>query len=290
VIALSLFTTASGLDGILARVASGAALLASSDPLSHVVPHKIVNEITNHMAMLILAALLLLIFVPLAARKQGLVPSGFHNFLEAILQFIREDVARPVLGPHTDRFVPFLWTMFTLILTANLLGLMPIGTILGAASMDTHVLHWGGTATGNIGITAGLAICSFFLFHIAGMRQLGAGKYWTQFFFGHGPLWLAPLFLVLETISMLVKPFALAMRLFANMTGGHIVVAVLLGFAVTGLQMGTAGTYGMYGVTVVSIAGAVAINLLELFVAFLQAYIFVFLTAIFLSAAVNPEH
>ena len=156
--------------------------------------------------------------------------------------------------------------------------------------MDTHVLHWGGTATGNIGITAGLALCAFFMFHIAGMRQQGAAKYWGHFFFGHGPLWLAPLFLILETIGALVKPFALAIRLFANMTGGHIVVAVLLGFAVTGAEMGAQGSYGMFGVTLVSIAGAVAINLLELFVAFLQAYVFVFLTAIFLAASVNPEH
>jgi len=268
----------------------GGAVLAADDPMSHVLPHVIFNELTNHAFMFILAAILLLIFVPIAARKKDLVPSGFRNFLEAILQFIREDVARPALGDLTDRFIPFLWTMFVLILTANLLGLIPIGPLLGLATQDPHALHWGGTATGNIGITAGLAICAFLLFHISGMRQQGVGKYLYNTFLSHAPWPLWPLFIPLELIGALVKPFALAIRLFANMTGGHIVVAVLLGFAVTGLEMGIEGSVGMFGVTLASVLGAVAINLLELFVAFLQAYIFVFLTALFLGTAVHPEH
>ena len=269
----------------------GVSMLAAGDhPLNHVVPHKIFDEITNHAMMLVLAAVLLLIFVPIAARKKDLVPKGFRNFLEAILQFIREDVARPALGDLTDRFIPFLWTMFTLILTANLLGLVPIGAFLGAATQDSHTTHWGGTATGNFGITAGLAICSFLLFHISGMREQGAGKYLYNTFLSHAPWPLWPLFIPLELIGALVKPFALAIRLFANMTGGHIVVAVLLGFAVTGIEMGMEGSPGMYGVTLASVAGAIAINLLEVFVAFLQAYIFVFLTALFLGTAVHPEH
>ena len=270
--------------------ASGGCVLASDDPMSHVVPHNLFGPVTNHVLMLIVAAVLLLIFVPIAARKKDLVPRGFRNFLEALLQFIREDVARPALGELTDRYIPFLWTMFTLILTANLLGLIPIGAILGGVTQDSHLLHWGGTATGNIGITAGLALCAFLLFHLSGMRQQGVGKYLYNTFLGHAPWPLWPLFIPLELIGALVKPFALAIRLFANMTGGHIVVAVLLGFAVTGVEMGIAGSPGMYGVTVVSVLGAVAINLLELFVAFLQAYIFVFLTALFLGTAVHPEH
>lgn len=264
--------------------------LAAGDPLDHVRPHSILPHVTNHMLMLVLAALLLALFVPIVARRKDLVPRGFRNFLEAILQFIREEVARPALGQHTDRFIPFLWTMFLLILTANLLGLIPLGQIAAVASGDDHLMHWAGTATGNLGITAGLAICSFFLFHISGIREMGVGKYLRHAFVGHGPVWLAPLFIPIEILGALVKPFALAMRLFANMTGGHVVVAVLLGFAVTGLEMGSEGQWGMYGVTVVAALGAVAINLLELFVAFLQAYIFTFLTALFLGAAVHPEH
>jgi F-type H+-transporting ATPase subunit a len=263
---------------------------AGSDPLSHVRQETIVHAITNHMVMLALAALLLLIVVPVVARKKELVPRGFRNFLEAILQFIREEVARPALGHHTDRFIPFLWTMFLLILTANLLGMVPIGAGLAAAGRDDHLMHWAGTATGNVGITAGLALCSFFLFHASGIRAQGLGHYLKNTFVGHGPVWLAPLFIPIEIIGALVKPFALAIRLFANMTGGHVVMAVLLGFAVTGLEMGTAGQPGMLGVTLVSVLGAVAISLLELFVAFLQAYIFTFLTALFLGAALHPEH
>jgi F-type H+-transporting ATPase subunit a len=270
-----------------------APVIASGDPLSHVLPHTLARfgnyALTNHLLMLILAALLLLIVVPIAARKDALVPKGFRNFLEAIMQFIREEVARPALGSLTDRFVPFLWTLFFLILTANLLGLVPITPLGQAAASDPH-LHIGGTATGNIGVTAGLAICAFVLFHVSGMRQHGAGRYWKNFFFGHMPFGLSILFIPLEIVGALVKPFALAIRLFANMTGGHIVVAVLTGFAVTGIRMGMDGTVGMFGVTLVSVAGAVAISLLEVFVAFLQAYIFTFLTALFLGMAVQTEH
>ena len=107
-IAVQLVSAALGLDGVMSSVQSMGGLLAASDPMSHVVPHTIVNEITNHMVMLILAAVLLLIFIPMAARQKSLVPTGFRNFLETLLQFIREDVARPVLGKHTDKFIPFL--------------------------------------------------------------------------------------------------------------------------------------------------------------------------------------
>jgi F-type H+-transporting ATPase subunit a len=271
--------------------------LAAGDPLSHVVPHELSHDagsfwhhVYNHMFMLVLAAALLLVFVPIAARKKALVPTGFRNFLEAILQYIRNEVARPALGKDTDTFIPFLWTLFALILTANLLGMIPFTEFGQLALQDPH-LHIGGTATGNIGITAGLAICAFLLFHLSGIKRLGPGHYAKHLLLGHGPIWLAPLFIPIEIIGALVKPFALAIRLFANMTGGHIVLAVLMGFAVTGIRAAMDhGTYGMLGVTVASVLGALAINLLELFVAFLQAYIFTFLTALFLGAAIHPEH
>ncbi|MDA1194412.1 MAG: F0F1 ATP synthase subunit A [Planctomycetota bacterium] len=282
---------------LAAPAALAGLILAGGDPLSHVLPHALSSDpnsfwhhVTNHMLMLVVSAVLLMVFVPLAARKTALVPTGFRNFVEAILQYIREEVARPVLGKDTDTFITFLWTIFALILTANLLGMIPITEMSQLATQNWH-LHLGGTATGNIGITAGFAICAFLLFHLSGIRKLGAGHYAKHALLGHGPLWLAPLFIPIEIIGALVKPFALAIRLFANMTGGHIVLAVILGFAVTGIQMAiTEGAYGMLGVTLVSVLGAVAINLLEIFVAFLQAYIFTFLTALFLGAAIHPEH
>ena len=277
----SVFTT--GLGG----------LLAGSDPLSHVLPHKLIEDdifglsFTNHVFMLLVSMVLLLIFIPLAAKKPGIVPSGFRNFLEAMMQFIREGVARPVLGSATDQFIPFLWTFFFTILTANLLGMIPLGAMLAAgAGFDATLQHWGGTATGNLSVTAGLAICGFFLIHFGGMAKQGAGTYWKNYFFGHAPIALSPLMIPLEIISGLVKPFALSVRLFANMVAGHIVLAVLLGFAVAGAVAGGA----MYGVTIVSVLGCAAFSLLELFVAFLQAYIFTFLLTLFIGAAIHSDH
>jgi F-type H+-transporting ATPase subunit a len=234
--------------------------------------------------MLVVSALLLLLVVPIAVgRGKGIVPRGFRNMLEAILQFMREEVARPVLGEHTDRYIPFLWTVFLLILTANLLGFLPIG-ILGG-SIDAHWQHIGGTATGNISITAALAVGAFLFIHIAGVRAQGFGPY-VKNLAPHVPWPVLILLYPLEILGALVKPFALAVRLFANMIAGHIVIAVLLAFAAEGLASAGPG----YAISVVAIAGSVAMSLLEVFVAFLQAYIFTFLTTLFVGAAVHPEH
>jgi len=263
-------------------------LLASADdPMSHVVPHTIFRVgdygISNHLVMLAISAVLLLLFVPVAARSSAIVPKGFRNMLEAVLQYIREEVARPILGHNTDRFVPVLWTMFFLILTANLLGMIPLGMAL--APVDAHLQHMGGTATANISITAGLALCAFLFIHISGIRVQGFGHYCKNFVPHVHPILLL-LFIPLEILGAFVKPFALAVRLFANMLAGHIVLAVILGFGTVGLHMGGGG----YGITLASLAGAIALSLLELFVAFLQAYIFTFLTTLFVGMAVHPEH
>lgn len=265
-------------------------VLASA--LDHVIPHELdfswarVGDytITNHVVMLFLSAILLVILLPIAARSQALVPKGFRNVIEAVLQFLREDMARPALGAATDRFIPFIWTMFCLILTANLLGMVPLGAI--GAPIDHHLKHIQGAATGNISITAGLAICSFFAIHIAGIRAQGLVGY-GKTFLGHAPVWLAPLMIPLELVGAIVKPFALAIRLFANMIAGHVVIAVLLGFAVTGIALG--GVW-LLGITATSVFGAVFINLLELLVAFLQAYIFTFLTTLFIGMAIDTGH
>jgi F-type H+-transporting ATPase subunit a len=183
--------------------------------------------------------------------------------------------------------MPLLWTYFFLILTANLLGMIPFGSMAGLAGQNSHLLHYiGGTATANISITGGLALVAFFAVHISGMREQGVGTYWNNFFFGHAPMALAPLMVPLEIIGALVKPFALAVRLFANMTAGHVVLAVLMSFAVVGIQLGG----GYLGISLASVLGSVVISLLELFVAFLQAYIFTFLTTLFIGAAIHHEH
>lgn len=262
-------------------------LLAAEDPMEHVIPHTIARigeyAFTNHLLMLLISAGLLCVLMPLAARGSAIVPTGFRNVIEAVLMYIREEVARPVLGENTDKFIPFLWTLFMLILTANLLGMIPLGHF--AAPIDEHLIHMFGTATGNISVTAGLAICAFLFIHVSGMREQGVGAY-AKNFVPHVPIFLYPLMLVLEIVGALVKPFALAVRLFANMIAGHIVLAVIIGFAAAALA--AAGAH--LGIAVAAVAGAVAISLLELFVAFLQAYIFTFLTALFVGMAVHPEH
>jgi len=200
------------------------------------------------------------------------------------LSFLRDDMIRPALGKHTDHYVPFLWTMFFLILTSNLMGMIPISAVGG--TIDDHLAHIGGTATGNISITGGLALCAFVFIHLSGMREKGVGHYWGEMFFGHAPAWLAPLMIPLEIASAVVKPFALAIRLFANMIAGHVVIAVLLGFGAAGLAAGGAAL----GITAASVLGAVFINLLEVLVAFLQAYIFTFLTTLFVGMAIESGH
>jgi F-type H+-transporting ATPase subunit a len=204
--------------------------------------------------------------------------------MEAVLQFIREQVARPALHEATDRFVPFLWTVFFLILFANVLGMLPIGAV--ATAITGHPSHLGGTATGNISITAALALCAFFVIHVGGMREQGVAHYWKSFV-PHVPGALYPLMLVLELIGALVKPFALAIRLFANMIAGHIVLAVLIGF--TKVLADGVSPLGV-GVGLAAVAGAIFISLLEVLVAFLQAYIFTYLTTLFIGMAVHPEH
>lgn len=263
-------------------------LASEGDPLSHVVPHRLGEiagfPVTNQIVMLVVAALLMLIVFPLAARGKGKVPTGFRNLVESVLVYLRETVARPVLHSATDRYIPFLWTAFFFILFANLLGALPIGAI--ASLVTGKESHLGGTATGNLMITAGLAVCSFLAIHVGGIREQGLGHY-VKNFVPHVHWSLLPLFVVLEILGALVKPFALAIRLFANMIAGHIVIAILLGFTAL-LANGIGGL--SVGVSFASVLGATAISCLELFVAFLQAFIFTFLTTLFLGMAVHPEH
>src|SRR4051794_11655771 len=150
--------------------------LAAADPLEHVLPHDLVRmghyAITNQMLMAVVAALLMLLIFPrLFRRAEIAAPTGSRNFFEAILEFLRVEVFRPALKEHTDRFVPFLWTLFFFILFCNLLGQIPLGEIF-ALIVGEKGEHWGGTATGNINTTAGLAICAFIFIHFSGMLQV----------------------------------------------------------------------------------------------------------------------
>jgi len=258
-------------------------VLASGNPLDHVVQHELFKVgpvlFTNHMLMLILAGSLLLITLLLASRQRSIVPSGLRNFIESICVFLREEVARPVLHENTDRYIKFIWTMFFFILFCNLLGMVPFDGILYLVSRG-NLQHYGGTATSNIWVTGTLAGCAFLMIHVSGIRQQGAGAY-IKNFVPHVPVLLIPFMYVLELIGAMVKPFALAIRLFANMIAGHTVLGTLLLLGLAAKNIPVAGA---------TVVGCAAFSLLELFVAFLQAYIFTFLTTLFIGSAVQPEH
>ncbi len=276
---------------------------AEASPLSHVIQHPLVTtevepsllapsgEITllsDQITMIILAGLLLSLFLPplFKRRRQGedeiesLVPKGFANGIEAICQYLRKEVVEPALGAHTDRFIKYIWSVFFFVLSLNLLGLVPIASI--SPLFGTHI---GGTATANIWVTATLAILTLLMMVFNGIR-IGGMAYLAHFC--PGPLWLAPVLIPVEIISVFAKAFALTVRLFANMIAGHVMLAVLVGFV---LSAGTAmGAVGGFAIAVPVVLGSVALSLLEIFVALLQAYIFAFLTALFIGQSVNVHH
>ena len=366
--------------------------LAAGDPLEEVLPHTFFNigplHITNQMVMALIAAILmLLIFPTLFSKADGSPPKGAKNLFESILEFLRLEVFRPALKEHTDRFVPFLWSLFFFILFCNLLGCIPLAAIFSLIT-GGHIEHLGGAATGGINTTAALAICAFFFIHAHGIdmiaralmngtygqhghheehssdgvppheasvdleharaealpaevpgdfRAIGnPGAHYHDDEFagqrqGHGAgtalpphammspvlailaafpiylwnfaphpfrpkegeskiMWLAdiPMFallLLLELIGAAVKPFALCVRLFANMVAGHVLLAVLISLIVAvpvlAVQLVIGIPIGLLDL---------GIQMLELFVAFLQAYIFTFLVTLFIASAVAPEH
>src|SRR5687768_15092706 len=150
--------------------------LAAGDPIEHVLPHKLFQigsfTINNQTLMALVSAVLMLLIFPALFRKASMgAPTGARNFFESILEFLRVEVIRPALKEHTDRFVPFLWTLFFFILFCNLLGQIPIGEILTVLRGGTET-HLGGTATGTIATTGALALCTFLFIHFSGIFQV----------------------------------------------------------------------------------------------------------------------
>jgi len=239
-------------------------------------PHLGVFQLTRFMVTELVVAALMLMILPLLAahvRKHHVTRGWFMNMFEALLLFIRDQVARPAIGGHgADRFLPYLWTLFFFILFNNLLGLVP-----GMAS-----------ATGNVNVTAVLAIMTLVTVIRAGMQEMGATGFWVGIV-PHldVPVWLKPplwgLMFIIEVLGLFIRHIVLAVRLFANMFAGHVVLAVILGFIV--MAKGSL----FYPVMGASVVGLVLLSLLELLVAFLQAYIFTFLSALFIGSAVHPH-
>src|SRR5206468_3331005 len=249
-------------------------------------PEGKITLFSDQIAMVALAGLLLIALVPMMVRRRkgragvdAMVPAGSANMLEAICEYLRKEVAEPVLHQYTDRFIKYIWSVFFFVLTVNILGLLPIPVI-----SNLFGTHLGGTATGNIWMTATLAIITMFMMVANGLR-IGGKAYLAHFC--PGPLWLAPLLVPVEIIGLIAKVFALAVRLFANMIAGHILLAVLLSFIMAAGAI-SAG-FGL-AIGAIVVVGSVAINLLELFVAFLQAFIFTFLTTLFIGMSVVFHH
>ena len=260
-------------------------------------------SVTKHVLMLWLVAATIFVVVTVVVRRylkqDRLVPSGLMNVLELAVDFIKESIVRPNVGDKwVDTWTPLLVTLFLFILGANVIGLIPIfdllallnHTVLHAAedSFLTRVTHGGVTATGNFNVTAALATISFFSIIIAGTKAHGFVKHWKNMV-PHGLPLPVTLFLIpIEIMGMLVRPFALTMRLAAYMTGGHIAILAILSFVfIFTQQFGPAA--GM-GVGVFSLVLAVLISALEIIVVLVQAYVFTLLTAVFIGMAIHAHH
>jgi F-type H+-transporting ATPase subunit a len=217
-------------------------------------------------------------------HDRWITKNRFAHMIEVLAVYLRDEVVKPMLGDRTNKMMPFLWTVFFFILVNNILGLIPLldlQHVLSPTLKNEGRAFIGGTATQNIWVTGILALIAGAVFNFAAIARIGLVGYFKHMT-GGAPFPISILLFIIEFIGqIIIKPVALAIRLFANMTAGHILLAVLFGFIGTALtQLGVilAGT-----VTIVSFAGAVAITFLELFVAVLQAFVFMFLTTVFIS-------
>ncbi|OQB39855.1 MAG: ATP synthase subunit a [Candidatus Latescibacteria bacterium ADurb.Bin168] len=224
--------------------------------------------ITKHVVFLWVAAILLFVVVSVAAAKRSRgtdPPRGITNLIEIFVAFIRDEITVPSLGPHYGRvLLPYFLTAFFFILFCNLLGLVPYGS----------------TATGNISVTAALATLSFFVIQGVAISSMGFGG-WIKHLTGgvHWALW--PIMIPVEIMGLFTKPFALCVRLFANMTAGHVVILSILGLIFIFRSVAVAG---------LAVPFSVFIYLLELLVAFIQAYVFTMLSAVFAGLGVHSSH
>lgn len=220
--------------------------------------------LTLHGLMVIICALILIVVFCAFYRHQDRVPSGLTNLLEAFVQFVRDEIAIPSLGEEEgQRLTPLLCTFFFFILGLNLLGQIPLFS----------------TATANISVTAPLALITFYFMTADTVRKNGLGGFFKAFMPAGVPKIILPFIFLMELISLFIKTFALMIRLFANMLAGHMLILSLLGMVVL---------FGWWGAPAILLA--VGISLLELLIVFLQAYIFVLLSAVFIGQMYHPQH
>ncbi len=231
--------------------------IVSSDPNESIYDF----SITKNVAQLLLSAIvLLLVFTSMAKayKTQGVIsaPKGKQSFLEPLVVFVRDDLAKNNIGSTSDKYVPYLLTVFFMILINNVFGLIPISANL----------------TGNIAFTLVLSVVTFIVTNINGNKH-----YWSHIFLPHAPKAIWPILIPIEVFGILTKPFALMIRLFANITAGHIIIISLVGLIFI---------FKSIYIAPVAVAFSLFIDILEVLVAFLQAYIFTMLTALFIGSAV----
>lgn len=223
---------------------------------------------TKHELMMLVVAILLSVLLGLSFRKRRLVPKGVANFFEAIVVFLRDEIIMPNMGKEGLLYAPYLFTVFFFILFSNLMGLIP-----GAA-----------TATSNISVTTALALLTFFMVQYAGIRHHGAIHYIKGLIPPNLPILIIPIMVPVEIVGMFTKHVALAIRLFANMTAGHVVILALLGLIGAKISIQT------FVIAPFPIIGVLFVSLLEILIALIQAYIFTVLSAVFIGMAIHQEH
>ena len=264
-------------------------------------------SVTKHVVMLWIASIILLLSIIIPVRvflnKKTKIPKGWINALELIIKFIRDSIVRPNVGNKwVMTWTPVMLTFFFFILYANTLGMIPIFDILGlvnrfilkipysdSTNFINGLLHGGVTATGNFNVTAGLATVTFFSIILAGTLAHGFIKHFKNLV-PHGlpgPVYI--ILIPIEVMGLFVKPFALTMRLAANMTGGHIALLALLSLMAIFGEMFNSVLVGI-GVAFISVPMAAAITGLEIIVILVQAYVFTLLTSVFIGMAINVHH
>ena len=277
-------------------------------PILHL-PHlyNIDMSVTKHVLMLWIVAVSVGLFVIIPVQKfvkqNKLIPSGLMNFIEIIVTFVRDTIVKPNVGSKwVNNWAPLILTFLFFIFFANAIGMIPIFDLLGVINRfilhvpysDNHnfingLLHGGPTATGNFNVTAALAFITFSSIIIAGVRAHGFVQHWKNLVPKGLPAFVYVILIPIEIIGMFVKPFALTMRLAANMTGGHIALLAILSFMAIFADMFHSVLAGI-GVAIISVPMAAAISGLEIIVVIVQAYVFTLLSAVFIGMAINVHH
>jgi F-type H+-transporting ATPase subunit a len=282
----------------------------SNSPIDHPLIHLptiagIDLSVTKHVFMLWLVAAIVFLLVTTAVRqflKSGHpVPTGFMSALEAVVLYVRDEIVQPNVGRKwVSTWTPLILTFFVFIVCANAIGLIPLFDLValfdhyvlhtGPDSFLKRVVHGGTTATANFNVTAALATITFGAIIVAGTKAHGFIKHWKNLV-PHGFAW--PIYILLipiEIMGMFVKPFALTMRLAANMTGGHIAILAILSFVFLFTEMFGHALAGIGVGLAVSVPLAVGISALEIIVVLVQAYVFTLLTAVFIGMAIHVHH